>query len=275
MTEYDAEAFDAFEVAGWSTKEAGAYDALAGRVTSRLAEPLLDAVAAGQDTKLVDVATGPGYVAAAAVARGADVVGVDLAETMLAFARERVPAAEFVQGDATSLPFGDATFSAYTAAFVLLHLGRPESAAAEAARVLRPGGLAAFTVWDVPSRGRWLGVMLDAVHDVGAPPPADVPLGPPLFRFADDDELTRLLDGAGLTNASVQTIDFTLELESGDELWDGLIEGSVRVGPLVRGQREDVRHAIRARYDELLEEYRAGEGFDVPVAVKLGSGRKP
>ena len=275
MSEYDPEAFDAFEEAGWAAKEAAAYDTLAGRVTSRLAEPLLDAVAAGPETRLVDVATGPGYVAAAAAARGAEVVGVDLSEAMLAFARDRAPGVEFVRGDATSLPLADGSFTAYTAAFVLLHLGTPERAASEAARVLEPGGVAAFTVWDVPSRGRWLGVMLDAVRDSGAPPPSDVPPGPPLFRFADDEEFARLLTGAGLADPAVATIDFSLELESADELWDGLVEGSVRVRPLVHGQTTDVQAAIRARFDELLAEYRAGDGFDVPVAVKLGSAQKP
>jgi hypothetical protein len=39
MSDYDPVAFDAFEAAGWGTKEAAGYDALAGRVTSRLADP--------------------------------------------------------------------------------------------------------------------------------------------------------------------------------------------------------------------------------------------
>jgi ubiquinone/menaquinone biosynthesis C-methylase UbiE len=272
---YDPSAFDAYEAAGWASKEASAYDSLAGRVTSRLARPLLDAVAAGPGTRLVDVATGPGYVAAAGVARGADVVGVDLSEAMLRFARNRVPLVEFVRGDAMALPFEDSSFTAYTAAFVLLHLGTPERAAAEAARVLAPGGMAAFTVWDVPARGRWLGVLLDAVVAAGAEPPADVPLGPPLFRFADDGEFVGLLRDAGLADPSVETIDFSLALESADELWDGLVGGTVRVGPLVQGQTPAVQAAIRERFEELLEEHRTGDGFEVPVAAKLGSGRKP
>jgi SAM-dependent methyltransferase len=275
MSGYDAEAFDAFEAAGWSAKDAAKYDSLAGRVTSRLADPLLAAVRAGSGTRLLDVATGPGYVAARAAAQGAAAVGLDFSETMLAFARSRAPDVEFVQGDATALPFADGSFDGVVAAFVLLHLGAPEHAAAEAARVLRPGGRAAFTVWDVPSRGRWLGVLLDAVAEAGATPPGDVPPGPPLFRFADEGELRGLLDGAGLADVEVDTIDFVLGLGSADELWNGLVEGTVRVRPLVQSQTDAVRRAIRERFDELLDEHRAGSGFEVPVAVKLGSGRKP
>jgi hypothetical protein len=56
---------------------------------------------------------------------------------------------------------------------------------------------------------------------------------------------------------------------------EGLVEGTVRLRPLVQAQNEDVQQAIRDRLDELLEEHRAGDGFEVSVAVKLGSGRKP
>lgn len=272
---FDPEAFDAFEAAGWASKEAAAYDTLAGRVTSRLADHLLDAVEAGAGTTLLDVATGPGYVAEGAVARGAAVVGLDLSEAMLEFARTRVADAEFVHGDATALPFEDASFGAVTAAFVLLHLGRPERAVAEAVRVLSPGGVAAFTVWDVPERARWLGVLLDAVADVGAEIPATIPAGPTIFRFADDVEFARVLSDAGLENATVETIDFSLPIESAEELWDGLVDGTVRVRPLLVAQSDETQRAIRARFEELLDEYRDGDGFEVPVAVKLGSGRKP
>lgn len=275
MSDYDPDAFDAFEEAGWAAKGATAYDSLAGRVTSRFAEPLLEAAGAGSGTRLLDVATGPGYVAARAAERGSAPTGVDLSEAMLAYARARTPHVEFVRGDATALPFPDGSFDAVVAAFVLLHLGRPERAAAEAVRVLVPGGRAAFTVWDAPSRGRWLGVVFDALAAAGAYPPADVPAGPPMFRFADEDEFSRLLTGAGLVDVAVDTIQLTLHLESGDELWYGLVEGAVRLPPLMLGQAEEMQRSIRSHFDALLAEYRGEDGFEVPVSVKLASGRKP
>ena len=275
MSEYDAVAFDAFEEAGWGTKEAAGYDALAGRVTSRLADPLLDAVGAGPGKRVLDIATGPGYVAARAAERGADPVGLDFSETMLAYARSRSPSVEFVRGNATELPFPDGSFDAAIVAFLLLHVGRPEEVVAEAARVVAPDGRAAFSVWDEPSRGRWLGVVFDAFTAAGAQPPADVPPGPPIFRFADENEFTRLLTGAGLVDVAVETVEFPLQLASSDELWSGLVDGTVRVRPMIVGQSAEMQRAIRAHFDELLEEYRTDDGFDVPVSVKLASGRKP
>jgi SAM-dependent methyltransferase len=275
VSEFDAPAFDAFEAKGWTTKDAAAYDALAGRVTSRLARPLLDAVGARAGTRLLDVATGPGYVAAEAAERGAESVGVDFSETMIAHARAHVRDVEFVLGDATALPFEDGSFDAVVAAFVLLHLAAPERAVAEAARVLKPGGKAAFTVWDEPSRGRWLGVFFEAFTAAGAQPPPDVPRGPDFFKFADDAAFTALLEGAGLRGIQVERVAFDLDLVDADELWDGLLGGSVRVRPMIIGQPEELRREIRRRYDELLEPYRSADALAVPVSVRLASGTKP
>ena len=194
---------------------------------------------------------------------------------MLDYARSRAPSVEFVTGDATALPFPDESFDAVTGAFVLLHLGRPERAVAEATRMLRPAGRAAFTVWDEPSRGRWIGVFVDAVSAAGAQPPPDLPPGPPFFLFADEHEFSRLLTEAGLVDVAVDTVGFNLRLERADELWDGAIEGAVRLRASVLGQTADVQREIRTLFEELVDEYRVADGFEVPVSVKLASGRKP
>ena len=82
------DAFKELEVAGWREPGRGdAYDAVVGRVTARVAEPLLDAVGVRAGTSFLDVATGTGHVAGAAAARGAYAVGVDISEEMLARAR--------------------------------------------------------------------------------------------------------------------------------------------------------------------------------------------
>jgi ubiquinone/menaquinone biosynthesis C-methylase UbiE len=270
----DPDAFNAFEAAGWEEK-AQAYDRSFRSLTSRLAEPLLDAASVTKGTRVLDIATGPGYVAGRAAARGAEVVGADVAESMIVLARRLQPGVEFRQADAHALPFADASFDAVVGNLAILHLGRPEQAAAEFVRVLVPGGRVALTVWDAPDRARFLGVLLEAFAEAGATPPEGVPAGPDFFRFAQKGELDALLRDQGLENRIVETIEFTFSVASADEYWDGLLGGTVRVSALVLGQADDTQQRIREAFDRRMGEYRTTDGFELPVSVKLASGRKP
>jgi SAM-dependent methyltransferase len=270
----DPDAFNAFEAAGWEERPAG-YDDFFGAITTRVVGPLLDAAAVGPGTRVLDVATGPGYVAAEAAARGAFVLGVDVAESMLALARRLHPELEFRSGDAEALWCRDGMFDAVVANFLLLHLGRPERAAAEFARVLAPGGRVALTVWDVPAAARLNGVLVDALAEAGAGPPPGLPEGPPFFRFADEGEFAALLRGAGFQDVEVRTEAFTHVEASPDSLWDGLMRGTVRMAALVLGQPEATRRRIRAAFDGLVTAYETGGHLALPVSVKLASGRKP
>ncbi len=270
----DPDRFRDFEVAGWERK-ADPYHRFFGPITSRVIDPLLDAARVGAGTRLLDVATGPGYVAARAAERGASVVGVDIAHEMLALARRLHPRLEFRHGDAEQLPFPDRQFDAVVGNFAILHLGRPEQAVAEFARVLVPGGTLALSMWDGPERARILGVFADAVQEVGATPPADLPPGPPFFRFSSDEEFSGLLRSAGLEGINVERISFTHRVSGPDELWDGALRAAVRTGPLILGQPAHTQRQIRGAFDRLVREYAVTDGLDIPVSVKVASGGKP
>jgi SAM-dependent methyltransferase len=270
----DADAFDAFEAAGWEEK-AAAYERLFGDIAGRVVEPLLEAAAVGAGTRVLDVATGPGWVAARAAERGASVVGVDVAEAMIARARSARPDLDFRLADAHDLPFADASFDALVSNFAIMHLSRPERAMAEFARVLRPGGRLALTAWAPPSEHRLVGVFLDALAQARAAPPAGLPRGPDFFRFADDEELAAALRQQHLASPVVTAITFVHRFGSGDELWDGMLAATVRMSALITPQPDDVRRRIRAAFDRLAAGYRRGDVLELPVAVRLATARKP
>jgi SAM-dependent methyltransferase len=274
MTGIDAEAFKAFEAERWGAK-ADSYDRLTGQVTRRLVEALLEAAAVGAETRVLDVATGPGHLAGAAAARGAVATGVDIAEGMLAVAAERHPGVAFLHADAESLPFADASFDAVVGAFVLNHLPHPEAALAELARVLAPGGRAALCVWEGPPRSRLVSLLGDAVRAAGIEPAGEVPPGPNPFGLAADAEFAAVLRTAGLDEVRVDTIELEHRGDDADELWGGLLGGSVRGAALVEAQDEATRARVRAEFGRLLEELRAGDGFAIPAVVKLASGCRP
>src|SRR3954468_22941861 len=270
----DPAAFKAFEAEGW-TRKAATYDRLTGRATARLIEPLLDAAGVQSGTRLLDVAGGPGRCAAAAAARGAVPLGLDAAVGMVAVARARYPEIEFQQGDAERLPFADESFDAVVAAFVVNHLPRPEGALAEFARVLRPGGRVAVAVWDRPGRMRLLGVLAEAIErTVGVRDPGLPSGGPDPFRFADEAAFAALLSGAGLDRVEVRSIGFEERVADTNELWEGMLAGSVRTAAAIERQSESVRRRIRGELEDVVASYRSDAGITLPVSAKLATGRR-
>jgi SAM-dependent methyltransferase len=106
-----------------------------------LAEQVQSFVLPGGDERAIDVGCGAGALALALAPIVGEVVGVDRVPELLALARRRAPGnAEFVEGDATSLPFEDASFDLAGTLRTLHHVHRPELVVAELARVARPGG---------------------------------------------------------------------------------------------------------------------------------------
>jgi SAM-dependent methyltransferase len=268
------EAFKGFEAVGWSA-QADTYGDLIGAITLQLAEPLLDAAGVGDGQRVLDVATGPGYVAERAQARGALPVGVDIADGMLEAARRRHPDLRFMRADAEQLPFENGSFEAVVGGFVVNHLPSPDRAVAEAARVVCSGGRVAFSVWDRPERMRVIGAVSEAIEAARVERAAPIPSGgPDPYRFADESEFRALLVDAGLTGATVETIDFTHRVSDAGELWRGVLGSSVRSAALIRAQPEDVRRRIRAELERIVEPYRQAEGaLEMPVAAKIGGGK--
>lgn len=106
-------------------------------------------VQAGQ--RVLDVGCGTGVVAITARRRGAQVTGVDLTPELLKRARENAAVAdvdvEWREGDVENLPFGDAAFDVVLSQFGHMFAPRPDVATREMLRVLKPGGLIAFSTW--------------------------------------------------------------------------------------------------------------------------------
>lgn len=274
-TPISLDAFREFEVSGWEKVGGAGYHRFAGLVTGRVIDPLLDAARVVPKSRVLDVATGPGYVARRAAGRGASVIGVDISAPMVELASKMHPTIEFRQADAEKLPFDGASFDAVVSNFILGHLAYPDRTVVELARVLTLGGFLALSWWDVPERARFLGLFVDAVREAGALPPPDLPPGPPMFRFSVDQELSGLLAVAGLQEIEVRAVSFTHRISGSGEMWDGMLGGTVRTRALIVGQTEEMQRRIRAALDRLLLPYAVGDGFEIPVSVKIAAGKKP
>ena len=119
------------------------YDAVAELVWSA-GERLVGRVGVQVGQDVLDVACGTGNATIPAAEAGASVVGLDLTPELFARARERADEAgvaiDWVEGDAESLPFPDASFDVVLSTFGCQFAPRHDVTARELARVLRPDG---------------------------------------------------------------------------------------------------------------------------------------
>jgi demethylmenaquinone methyltransferase / 2-methoxy-6-polyprenyl-1,4-benzoquinol methylase len=123
---------------------------------------MVDAVAGGRPTTVLDVATGTAGVALMLARRtDAEITGVDLTEQMLRRGHDRVAEAgarriRLAVARAEQLPFPDATFDALTFTYLLRYVTDPAATLRELARVVRPGGTVASLEFAVPPAPVWL-----------------------------------------------------------------------------------------------------------------------
>jgi trans-aconitate 2-methyltransferase len=100
---------------------------------------LLELLAPLPGERVLDLGCGTGHLTAQAAAAGAEVVGLDLAPTMIEQARRAYPQLRFVTGDARDFTF-DQPFDAVLSNAALHWVKPPEKVIASVARALKPGG---------------------------------------------------------------------------------------------------------------------------------------
>jgi len=145
--------------------------------------------------RILDLATGTGWTSRLVARRGAAVIGVDIAAGMLDAARAQAAAEglaiDYRLGDAEQLPFADGAFDAVVSTCGVMFASRPEAAAAELGRVVRPGGRIALTTW--LSDGN-LFKMFQVMKAYMPPPPTPAPPSP--FAWGRTERIRELLGGA-------------------------------------------------------------------------------
>ncbi len=175
--------------------------AMVASLIMNVAEDLAEALDIVPDERVLDVACGSGNGAIAAARRTwGGVVGADFVPALLERGRERAAAerleVDFVEGDATDLPFGDGDFDVVMSIFGAMFPADQEKAAAELLRVCKSGGRIGMANW-VPDSG--VGQMFKTIAKHAPPPPGvDSPL------LWGTEERLRELFGDGISDLKVE-----------------------------------------------------------------------
>lgn len=174
------------------------------------------AAAAPKDALILDVAAGPGNVAREMVRQGADhVVALDLSFNMLAAgAKRRNAQLSWVNADANTMPFADATFDAVTISFGIRNVSDPEAVLREFARVLKPGGRVVICEFASPTNPTFRTVyrkylvraLPRIARVVSSSPAAYQYLADSILAWPDRKAVAGWMESAGFANVKVRDL---------------------------------------------------------------------
>ena len=222
--------------------------------------------------RVLDIAAGSGNAAIQAAMRGADVVASDLTPELFEPGRRRAAdngvELEWVEADAEDLPFEDASFDVALSTFGIMFAPRQSVAAAELARVVKPGGRIALCSWRPAG---FIGEMFRTIAGFLNPPPP--PEGPPV-RWGTEEGAHELLDD-GFEIQCEERILIQRYAAGIDEMTDYFMP---RFGPMVMARRalepEGRWDEFLAAYRELTHRWNQGENREaaLPAAYLLVTG---
>lgn len=230
---------------------AEAYDRFMGRYSEPLAPQLVELAAISDGHRVLDVGCGPGALTAELARRlgPASVSAVDPSEPFVEAVRERHPEVDVRRAPAEDLPFAAEAFDAALAQLVVHFMQDPVAGLSEMARVTRPGGIVAASVWDHAGSQGPLSFFWEVARELEAE--VEDESGLPGTR---EGHLAELFTAAGLRDVDDAVLSITVEHPTFEDWWEPFTLGVGPAGAYVVSLGPDRLEELRERCRERLPE---------------------
>ena len=241
---------------------------------------MVAAAEVGPGQRVLDVGCGmgdPTLQVAVLVGPHGRVLGIDVAEGMIATARERAAAlglghAEFRTADVMTMDLPAESFDVVLGRWSLIYVADPPAALARLRGALVPGGRIALSAWAPPEANPWITVPMAALARVRPLPPPD-PAIPGAFHLSADGALAKALVGAGFQAVGQERVVLSWFAHDAEEFWavTGYTAGpfASRLSELSAAERAQVKREVT----EGIARFRAGDVYRIPAQAQLAWGR--
>ncbi len=226
---------------------AAAYEQYMGRWSRLVARQFVEWLAVPTGTTWLDMGCGTGALIETIFESASPryVVGTDASQSYVAYLRRQLPDQRlcFDVGDASELNFNDEFYDNTVAGLVLNFVPNPRQAVAEMARVTKPGGTVAASVWDYAGEMQLLRRFWDAA--VALDPAARELDEGARFAICQPAPLAALFHDAGLKDVATRAIDVPTVFRDFDDYWSPFLGGQGPAPSYAMSLSDERRAALR------------------------------
>ena len=214
-------------------------------------KPLWDAMLTttevGTDTIFLDVGCGAGGASIIANERGANIYGIDVAQGLLNYAKQRIPEGDFQIADIENLPFEDNKFDVIFAANSIQYTEDRVAALKELKRVCKPNGQIVAGLFGAPEKVDYR-IVFKALRDAMPEPPNG---GGP-FELSMPGVLEGLFAEAGLTNISTKEVNCPFIYKDFEIFWEANVAAGPVQGMLQMISESELKKALKEAVNDFL-----------------------
>jgi ubiquinone/menaquinone biosynthesis C-methylase UbiE len=262
---------------GWHRR-----DALLARGAAPVTERMLDMAGIRTGHHVLDIASGvgePSLTAAKRVGASGRVVGTDLTDAMLDYARHKaelqgVTNIEYHCVDGETLDFPASTFDAVTCRWGLMFMPEPTACLELVHGVMKDNARLAVACWTAPDQNPFVSLLMQVLAnhmELPRPPPGT----PGIFALADPQRLQQVIESAGFRNVVLESVEIdVVEVENGQQYWEAMSDLAAPVMTLVNQLDTDARKAYASEVIAAAERLRQGDTLRMRGTTWVASAEK-